>query len=67
MNPEKIVTAVTNGDLDEAIIDDKVRRLLRLIERVGDGYVHPPAPVAAAHRWPTAAPGRRRSYRSIEK
>lgn len=34
MNVEKIVTAVTNGDLDEAIIDDKVRRLLRLIERV---------------------------------
>jgi beta-glucosidase len=34
MDPEKIVTAVTNGDLDEAIIDDKVRRLLRLIERV---------------------------------
>jgi beta-glucosidase len=25
---------VENGDLDEAIIDDKVRRLLRLIERV---------------------------------
>jgi beta-glucosidase len=35
MNPEKIVAAVENGDLDEAIIDDKVRRLLRLIERVG--------------------------------
>jgi beta-glucosidase len=44
MNPEKIVTAVTNGDLDEAIIDDKVRRLLRLIERVGDGYVTRPRP-----------------------
>jgi beta-glucosidase len=35
MNPAKIVTAVENGDLDEAIIDDKVRRLLRLIERAG--------------------------------
>jgi beta-glucosidase len=34
MNVEKIVAAVENGDLDEAIIDDKVRRLLRLIERV---------------------------------
>lgn len=35
MDPEKIITAVTNGDLDAAIIDDKVRRLLRLIARVG--------------------------------
>jgi beta-glucosidase len=34
MDPEKIITAVTNGDLDEAIIDDKIRRLLHLIERV---------------------------------
>ncbi len=34
MNPAKIMTAVANGDLDEAIIDDKVRRLLRLIARV---------------------------------
>lgn len=34
MNPEKIVTAVTNGSLDEAIINDKVRRLLHLIHRV---------------------------------
>lgn len=34
MDPEKIVTAVTNGDLDEAVLDDKIRRLLRLIERV---------------------------------
>ncbi len=34
MNPQKIVTAVQHGDLDEAIIDDKVRRLLRLIARV---------------------------------
>jgi beta-glucosidase len=39
MDAEKIVTAVASGDLDETIIDDKVRRLLRLIERVGDGYV----------------------------
>lgn len=34
MDPEKIMTAVTNGDLDEAVLDDKIRRLLRLIERV---------------------------------
>ncbi len=34
MYPDKIVAAVENGNLDEAIIDDKVRRLLRLIERV---------------------------------
>ena len=34
MNGAKIVTAVEKGDLDEAIIDDKVRRLLRLIARV---------------------------------
>ncbi len=42
MNPEKIVTAVRNGDLDEAVLDDKVRRLLRLIERVTTGRT--PAP-----------------------
>lgn len=34
MDLEKIITAVTNGDLDEAIVDDKVRRLLHLIQRV---------------------------------
>jgi beta-glucosidase len=34
MDPEKIVTAVTNGELNEAVLDDKIRRLLRLIERV---------------------------------
>lgn len=34
MNSEKIIAAVSQGELDEAIIDDKVRRLLRLIERV---------------------------------
>ena len=34
MNPNKILAAVSNGDLDEAIIDDKVHRLLRLIARV---------------------------------
>jgi beta-glucosidase len=34
MAVEKIVTAVANGSLDPAIIDDKVRRLLQLIERV---------------------------------
>jgi beta-glucosidase len=44
MDAEKIVTAVNNGELDEAIIDDKVRRLLRLIERVGEAYVTRPRP-----------------------
>ncbi len=34
MDVEKIVTAVQSGQLDEAHIDDKVHRLLRLIERV---------------------------------
>lgn len=34
MDAEKIVMAVANGSLDEAVVDDKVRRLLRLIERV---------------------------------
>ena len=35
MNPEKISAAVAAGELDEAHIDDKVRRLLRLLARVG--------------------------------
>ncbi len=34
MDPEKIITAVESGELDEAVIDDKVRRLLQLVERV---------------------------------
>jgi beta-glucosidase len=34
MDPEKILTAVRNGELDASSIDDKVLRLLRLIERV---------------------------------
>ncbi|GAB4278324.1 MAG: glycoside hydrolase family 3 C-terminal domain-containing protein [Candidatus Promineifilaceae bacterium] len=35
MAPEKIVTAVQSGELDEAVIDDKIRRLLRTLTRVG--------------------------------
>lgn len=35
MDVEKMVTAVQNGELDEAIIDDKVARLLCLMHRVG--------------------------------
>ena len=35
MNPEKIIALVVLGRLDETVIDDKVRRLLRLMERVG--------------------------------
>jgi beta-glucosidase len=30
-----VIAAVESGDLDEAVVDDKVRRLLRLIDRVG--------------------------------
>ena len=43
MDPEKIVTAVTNGSLDEAVVDDKIRRLLRLISRVTASQDGPPA------------------------
>lgn len=35
MDPKKVIALVESGQLDEAIVDDKVRRLLRLIERVG--------------------------------
>ena len=42
MDPAKIVAAVENGDLDPAIVDDKVRRLLRLVERVTADYPLPP-------------------------
>lgn len=35
MAVDKVVAAVEAGTLDEAIVDDKVRRYLRLIERVG--------------------------------
>jgi beta-glucosidase len=35
MDPEKIVAAVEAGDLTEAHINDKVRRLLRILVRVG--------------------------------
>ena len=35
MAPEKVIAAVKSSELDEAVIDDKVRRLLRLINRVG--------------------------------
>ena len=32
---EAVVTVVESGELDEAVVNDKVRRLLRLIDRVG--------------------------------
>ncbi|MBE2223194.1 MAG: glycoside hydrolase family 3 C-terminal domain-containing protein, partial [Anaerolineae bacterium] len=35
MNPEKIIAAVEAGDLEESHIDDKARRLLRILLRVG--------------------------------
>ncbi|TVR75510.1 MAG: beta-glucosidase [Spirochaetaceae bacterium] len=47
MDPEKIINAVSDGILDEAIIDDKVRRLLRLIERVTGGHGDAPGDAPA--------------------
>ncbi|MCP4362967.1 MAG: beta-glucosidase [Chloroflexi bacterium] len=35
MAADIVVAAVESGELDEAMVDDKVRRLLRLIDRVG--------------------------------
>ena len=35
MDTEKVIAAVEAGDLDEAVVDDKIRRLLRTMERVG--------------------------------
>lgn len=32
---EKIIQSVRDGSLDEAVVDDKVRRILRTLERVG--------------------------------
>jgi beta-glucosidase len=34
MTTQKIIAAVQGGSLDEGVVDDKVRRLLRLIDRV---------------------------------
>lgn len=44
MAVDKIVTAVQSGELDEAVIDDKIRRLLRTLTRVGL-LGDPPKPV----------------------
>ena len=46
MNVDKIVAAVEAGELAVEIVDDKVRRLLRLLERVGL-LGEPAAPVTA--------------------
>ncbi len=35
MDPEKILAAIKAGDIEESHIDDKVRRLLRILVRVG--------------------------------
>ncbi|MBK7897164.1 MAG: glycoside hydrolase family 3 C-terminal domain-containing protein [Anaerolineaceae bacterium] len=44
MDPQKVVAAVAAGTLDEAVVDDKVRRLLRTLGRVGLlGEAPPPA------------------------
>lgn len=47
MDPQKVVDAVQAGELDEAVIDDKVRRLLRLMERVGAFEQEPPQTLIA--------------------
>ena len=35
MNPDTLIPAIEKGELDEAVIDDKVRRILNLYERFG--------------------------------
>lgn len=35
MDAEKVAAAVASGELDEAVVDDKIRRLLGAMERVG--------------------------------
>ncbi|MCB9419670.1 MAG: glycoside hydrolase family 3 C-terminal domain-containing protein [Ardenticatenaceae bacterium] len=50
MDPEKVVTAVTNSQIDEAVIDDKIRRLLRLIERVTTGHEAAPGDDDLPHK-----------------
>lgn len=46
MDPAKVIAAVQAGELAESHLDDKVRRLLRLLERVGllNGDQPPAAP-----------------------
>ncbi len=47
MDPAKVIAAVEAGALAEAVVDDKVRRLLRLLHRVGrlgDEPITPAAP-----------------------
>ena len=58
MDPKKVAAAVEAGTLDEAIVDDKVRRLLRLMARVGllgDGEADAPPAAAEADLPRTAA------------
>lgn len=47
MNPEKVAAAVRSGEMVESHLDDKVRRLLRLLGRVGllDGEAPSPGPI----------------------
>ncbi|MCU1428136.1 MAG: glycoside hydrolase, family 3 domain protein, partial [Actinomycetia bacterium] len=45
---EKLVAAVRSGEVDEAILDDKVRRALRLRDRVGLGAASTSAVTATA-------------------
>ncbi|WP_420628154.1 beta-glucosidase H [Candidatus Leptofilum sp.] len=35
MSAERVISAVNAGELDEAVVDDKIRRLLRTLGRVG--------------------------------
>lgn len=55
-----LVAAVERGDIDEAVIDRKVRRILRLAERVGalDALDGSPAPVAPVRPVEVAAVAR---------
>ena len=48
MAADRVLTTVSEGRVDEAVIDDKVRRLLRLMFRVGAlGDAAPAAPIIA--------------------
>lgn len=46
MNPEKMIAAVEAGEMEESHIDDKVRRLLRILARV-NAFENPETPEQA--------------------
>ncbi|MEZ4591993.1 MAG: glycoside hydrolase family 3 C-terminal domain-containing protein [Chloroflexota bacterium] len=55
MDPQKVVAAVEAGTLEEAVVDDKVRRLLRTLGRVGLLGEAPPPAVAPDPNLPRTA------------